>query len=93
MNQLHRVPSGQGGVVQLRPPYNFSIQFEHHRAGVEAEVAQQVGRSGGPRNPPGLPIHHDLEFVHLFSTPGANMESVAAAGSSACQSARMAATP
>jgi len=93
MHQLHCVPLGQGGVAQLGPPHNLAIQLDHHGAGVESKVVQQVGRRGRSRNTVRLAIHHDLELVHVFSSQGASMDSVAAAGSSACQSARMAATP
>lgn len=93
MHQLHRVPICQRGVIQLQPPYNLAIQLDHHRAGVESEMPQQVGRRGGSRKMPGFPVHQDLELAQEFSTQGASMERVAAAGSSACQSARIAATP
>lgn len=77
----------------MRPPHDPAIELDHHGARIETEMLKEIRRGGGTREPPRLTVHHDLEIAHVVSAQGASMARVAAAGSAACHSARMAATP
>jgi hypothetical protein len=93
MNQLDGITVSQRSVVQTWPAYDLPIQLDDDGPRIEAEMAEQIGHAGGARNSAGLPVDHDLQLAHSSFTQGASRASVAAAGSGACHSARMAATP
>ena len=93
MHQLDRIPVRQDGLLQLRPADDLTVELDDHGPRIEAQLAEQIRHRSRPGNPARLTIHHDLDLAQVSPAQGASMASVAAAGSGACHSARMAATP
>ena len=93
MHQLDRISVGQRRIGQARAADDLAVQLDNHRPRVETEMPQQVGCRGRTGETTRLTIDLDLELTHRLSTQGASRARAAAAGLSANQSARMAATP
>src|SRR5690606_11833747 len=88
-----RVAFGHWRGRQLGATHDFAIVLDGHRARVESEVREQGLERGGRRNPGLLAVQRNHNVRHASSIQGSSRANVAAAESSACQSARNAATP
>lgn len=77
----------------MRAPDDLPIELDHHRARVKAQVPEQVGGGGRTWDATRLAVNQDLELDHRSPVHGKSIARVAAAGSGANQSARIAATP
>src|SRR5690348_11628911 len=93
MHQLDRIAIADTGVTQPRAPNDFAIELDHDRPRVEPEVSEQVEERDGTRDPTPFAVDRHAKLAHAPSSQGASSASAAAAGSSACQRAPIAATP
>jgi hypothetical protein len=93
VHQLDRVAGGEGGGAQAGTADDLAVELHDHGARVEAQRRQQIEQGRRLGDAARLSVHHDLHVAHPSSIHGASRASAAAAGSGACHSARMAATP
>src|SRR5215210_6814202 len=93
VHQLDGISRGEGGLLQLSSTYDLAVELDDDGPGVEAQVPEEAGHGRGARDPPGFSVQDDLYVAHTSLSQGSNSARVAPAGSGACQSARMAATP
>src|SRR4051812_12303627 len=93
VHQLDGVSSSERGLLQLSSTDDLAVKLHDYGPRVEAEVREERGHGRGAGDPPRFSIQDDLYVGHTSLSQGSNRARVAPAGSGACQSARMAATP
>ena len=93
MHEFYGITVREGCVVQTWPAYDLPVQLNDDSPGIEAQMMEQIGHRRGAGDAAGHAVYHYFELAHGSFIQGASRASVAAAGSGACHSARMAATP
>src|SRR4051794_30441772 len=79
MHQLHTVAVREAGVRQSRPADDLPIELDHHCAGIQLELLEQIRQRRRSGDCAGLSVHRDMHLTHPSSIQGASSSSTALA--------------